>query len=373
MERISPSALIWLLIAVVFCYVDVSAIQASISPDVTPALTTSPSVESTIAEGLISTSPPLPPAASHMTLPAESPSTTVQSTDTLASPASDIERQASTGTSLNSSTTPPRANETLPTLPELRTNETFPALPELRTNETLPALPELRTNETLPALPELRTNETLPALPELRTNETLPALPELSPMANGTEGNTSLESAAESTQEPATTLTPSQESEASTGSLEYPPQSATPANVTLGAKSPKTSESPAEIPASPSSAAPTIPTLPPTAPPARETSRPHTPGASTSTPAPPAKLNQVSPPVFDIGDDQSVSAQSPASTSMEPLVAGLISLFIIALGLVSTLLYLRFQQRCVRPEFRRLQDLPMDDMMEDTPLSLYSY
>ncbi|KAK6484528.1 nascent polypeptide-associated complex subunit alpha [Huso huso] len=106
MERISPSVLIWLLIAGVFCYVDVSAIQ-----DVTPALMTNPLVESTIAEGLISTSPPLPPAAAHTTLPSERPSTTIQSTDTPASPASDIERQASTGTSPKSSTTPPRANE----------------------------------------------------------------------------------------------------------------------------------------------------------------------------------------------------------------------------------------------------------------------
>ncbi|XP_041132967.1 proteoglycan 4-like isoform X2 [Polyodon spathula] len=325
MERISPSVLIWLL-AAVFCYVDVSAIQASVSPDVTPALTTSPSVESTVSKGLISINPPLPPTATHTTLPVERPSTTVQSTDTLTSPASDIERQASAGTSANSSTTHParanetlpvltelrtnetlpvltelrtnetlptmpelrtnetlpmlpelRTNETLPTLPELRTNETLPALPELRTNETLPALPELRTNETLPALPELRTNETLPTLPELRTNETLPTLPELRTRANGTEGYTSLESAAESTQEPATTLTPSQESEASTGSPEYPPQSATPANVTLGAESRKTSE----IPASPSAAAPTLPTLPPTAPPA-----PHERPAAPTPPQP---------------------------------------------------------------------------------------
>ncbi|MGH0140909.1 UNVERIFIED_CONTAM: hypothetical protein FKN15_073030 [Acipenser sinensis] len=318
MERISPSVLIWLLIAGVFCYVDVSAIQASISPDVTPALMTSPLVESTIAEGLISTSPPLPPAAAHTTLPAERPSTTIQSTDTPASPASDIERQASTETSPKSSTTPPRANE------------------------NLPALPELRTNETLPALPELRTNETLPALPELRTNETLPALPELSPRPNGTEGNTSLESAAESTQEPATTLTLSQESEASTGSPEYPPQSATPANVTLGAESPKTSKQ-LTVYKKPRCAVKTSLSLL---------------SLSLSLSLPPPLV---------------VSSQSPASTSMEPLVAGLISLFIVVLGLVSTLLYLRFQQRRVRPEFRRLQDLPMDDMMEDTPLSLYSY
>ncbi|KAL2089486.1 hypothetical protein ACEWY4_014174 [Coilia grayii] len=55
----------------------------------------------------------------------------------------------------------------------------------------------------------------------------------------------------------------------------------------------------------------------------------------------------------------------------DPLLAGLVSVFVIAAAIVSLLVFLKFRHRNERPEFRRLQDLPMDDMMEDTPL--YSY
>ncbi|KAL4000290.1 small G protein signaling modulator 3 [Sarotherodon galilaeus] len=60
------------------------------------------------------------------------------------------------------------------------------------------------------------------------------------------------------------------------------------------------------------------------------------------------------------------------SPGLDPLLAGLVSAFIIAAVIITLLLFLKLRRRGNRPEFRRLQDLPMDDM-EDTPLSMYSY
>ncbi|XP_070689074.1 uncharacterized protein [Pempheris klunzingeri] len=61
------------------------------------------------------------------------------------------------------------------------------------------------------------------------------------------------------------------------------------------------------------------------------------------------------------------------SSTLDPLLAGLVSAFIITAVIITLLLFLKLRRRDNRPEFRRLQDLPMDDMMEDTPLSMYSY
>ncbi|XP_048395151.1 poly(A) polymerase-like [Stegostoma tigrinum] len=64
----------------------------------------------------------------------------------------------------------------------------------------------------------------------------------------------------------------------------------------------------------------------------------------------------------------------PSETRMDPLVIGLITVFFIIIGIVSILGFLKYRRRSNQPEFRRLHELPMDDMMEeDTPLSLYSY
>ncbi|GCC26938.1 uncharacterized protein [Chiloscyllium punctatum] len=65
---------------------------------------------------------------------------------------------------------------------------------------------------------------------------------------------------------------------------------------------------------------------------------------------------------------------NPNGTRMDPLVIGLTTVFFIIIGIVSILGFLKYRQRNNQPEFRRLHELPMDDMMEeDTPLSLYSY
>ncbi|KAM9796556.1 uncharacterized protein ACBT44_017078 [Syngnathus typhle] len=61
------------------------------------------------------------------------------------------------------------------------------------------------------------------------------------------------------------------------------------------------------------------------------------------------------------------------SPKLDPLLAGLVSAFIISAAVITLLLFLKLRRRDNRPEFRRLQDLPMDDMMEETPLSMYSY
>ncbi|XP_015263771.1 PREDICTED: protein EGT2-like [Gekko japonicus] len=57
----------------------------------------------------------------------------------------------------------------------------------------------------------------------------------------------------------------------------------------------------------------------------------------------------------------------------DPLVIAVIFIFTVTVGILALMGFLRYRQRNNRLQFRRLQDLPMDDMMEDTPLSLYSY
>ncbi|XP_032428538.1 uncharacterized protein YMR317W-like [Xiphophorus hellerii] len=66
-------------------------------------------------------------------------------------------------------------------------------------------------------------------------------------------------------------------------------------------------------------------------------------------------------------------SNSPDSPRLDPLLVGLVSAFIIAAIVITLLLFLKFRRRQSGPQFHRLQDLPMDDMMEETPLSMYSY
>lgn len=44
---------------------------------------------------------------------------------------------------------------------------------------------------------------------------------------------------------------------------------------------------------------------------------------------------------------------------MDPLLAGLVSVFVVTAAIVALLFFLKFRHRNERPEFRRLQDLPM--------------
>ncbi|XP_019356942.1 PREDICTED: mucin-1-like [Gavialis gangeticus] len=105
---------------------------------------------------------------------------------------------------------------------------------------------------------------------------------------------------------------------------------------------------------------------------------------STTIRTPPAAVTRqaVDPvhekvPVLDVGDeeDQAELPSSPVTgmAGADPLVITIISVFIIMVGILGLVGFLKYRQHNSRMEFRRLQDLPMDDMMEDTPLSLYSY
>lgn len=76
------------------------------------------------------------------------------------------------------------------------------------------------------------------------------------------------------------------------------------------------------------------------------------------------------PSKLNVEGDTTMVHDSP---TLDPLLAGLVSAFIITAVIITLLLFLKLRRRDNRPEFRRLQDLPMDDMMEDTPLSMYSY
>ncbi|KAJ8279023.1 hypothetical protein COCON_G00060890 [Conger conger] len=98
--------------------------------------------------------------------------------------------------------------------------------------------------------------------------------------------------------------------------------------------------------------------------------------ATTSSPkttstAPATAKNTASE--LNVGDEELPSVTRKSGAPLDPLLAGLVSVFIVSAAIVSLLLFLKFRRRNEGPEFRRLQDLPMDDMMEDTPLSMFSY
>ncbi|XP_014910334.1 putative protein TPRXL [Poecilia latipinna] len=66
-------------------------------------------------------------------------------------------------------------------------------------------------------------------------------------------------------------------------------------------------------------------------------------------------------------------SNSHDSPGLDPLLVGLVSAFVITAIVITLLLFLKFRRRQSGPRFHRLQDLPMDDMMEETPLSMYTY
>ncbi|KAL0966280.1 hypothetical protein UPYG_G00293320 [Umbra pygmaea] len=97
------------------------------------------------------------------------------------------------------------------------------------------------------------------------------------------------------------------------------------------------------------------------------TDQPH----KTATVHAPAGLpHREFPPELNVGDeDQGPPLPSP----LDPLLAGLVSIFIITTAVISIVLFLKMVRRTNHPEFHHLQDLPMDDLMEDTPLSRCTY
>ncbi|XP_077573750.1 uncharacterized protein LOC144197063 [Stigmatopora nigra] len=82
------------------------------------------------------------------------------------------------------------------------------------------------------------------------------------------------------------------------------------------------------------------------------------------------KLHPDTPSQLNVNGE---TVQVHDSPRLDPLLAGLVSAFVVSAVVIVLLLFLKLRRRDNRPEFRRLQDLPMDDMMEETPLSMYSY
>ncbi|XP_068594382.1 mucin-7-like [Cebidichthys violaceus] len=82
---------------------------------------------------------------------------------------------------------------------------------------------------------------------------------------------------------------------------------------------------------------------------------------------------QEVPSELNVGDEDRKGPRYRSRSPLDPLLAGLLSVFIVTTAIVFVILFLKFRQRTNHPEFHRLQDLPMDDLMEDTPLSRYTY
>ncbi|KAK2822072.1 hypothetical protein Q5P01_022137 [Channa striata] len=83
--------------------------------------------------------------------------------------------------------------------------------------------------------------------------------------------------------------------------------------------------------------------------------------------------HQELPPELNVGDEELKEPHYRSSSPLDPLLAGLLSVFIVTTAIVFVVLFLKFRHQNNHPEFHRLQDLPMDDLMEDTPLSRYTY
>ncbi|XP_029971193.1 mucin-1-like [Salarias fasciatus] len=100
------------------------------------------------------------------------------------------------------------------------------------------------------------------------------------------------------------------------------------------------------------------------------TGRPQTPAPG---PAPAGPTHHEGPSELNVGDEELKTSHHDSRSRLDPLLAGLLSVFIVSTAIVFVVLFLKFRQRTNHPEFHRLQDLPMDDLMEDTPLSRHSY
>ncbi|KAM6920732.1 uncharacterized protein PEZ65_012638 isoform 2-T2 [Lycodopsis pacificus] len=97
--------------------------------------------------------------------------------------------------------------------------------------------------------------------------------------------------------------------------------------------------------------------------------QPTTTGHLTSAPG----RGPAGPTYQDVPSELNVGDEDRSSSPLDPLLAGLLSVFIVTSAIAFVILFLKFRQQTNHPEFHRLQDLPMDDLMEDTPLSRYTY
>nr|XP_015831591.2 uncharacterized protein LOC107396397 [Nothobranchius furzeri] len=123
------------------------------------------------------------------------------------------------------------------------------------------------------------------------------------------------------------------------------------------------------IPTPQTSSSPKAPNIPPPANTSQSSTHPET--STTSSPnitsSTQTKAHSESSSHLNVGGSTAENNDSPA---FDPLMAGLVSAFVITAVIITLLLFLKLRQRQSGPEFRRLQEVPMDDM-EETPL--YSY
>ncbi|XP_018113818.1 uncharacterized protein LOC108714266 [Xenopus laevis] len=83
---------------------------------------------------------------------------------------------------------------------------------------------------------------------------------------------------------------------------------------------------------------------------------------------------QTGPVVLNVGDGGKDVPSYYSKNNSNPLFVMIVSIFTVMVVTVAVMVgFQRYRRNHRQTEFRRLQDLPMDDMMEDTPLSLYSY
>lgn len=147
-------------------------------------------------------------------------------------------------------------------------------------------------------------------------------------------------------------------------------------SYSVASTAPATSFSPSEGPQTVSTPASSVIQTTQTAPPFTPT-YPQTSQViltSSSKVTGPAPLeDQDEPSELDVGDQESGKDPHRPASPLDPLLAALVTIFIICTAMVSAVLFLRFRHRSEHPEFHRLQDLPMDDLLEDTPLSRYTY
>lgn len=97
-----------------------------------------------------------------------------------------------------------------------------------------------------------------------------------------------------------------------------------------------------------------------------------TTASAPSTIQPRSQTHRDMPSQLNVGDED-IKGSGHRPNSLDPLLAGLLSVFIVTTAVVFVVLFLKFRQQNSNPEFHRLHDLPMDDLMEDTPLSRYTY
>lgn len=161
-------------------------------------------------------------------------------------------------------------------------------------------------------------------------------------------------------------------SSVSSTALSYPKSTISESEASTAPTSISPSEGHQSVNTSASSVSQITQTAPPLTPTYPQTSQLALTSSSKSTgPAPLEDPDE--PSELDVGDQESGKVQHRPASPLDPLLAALVTIFIICTAMVSAVLFLRFRQRSEHPEFHRLQDLPMDDLLEDTPLSRYTY